>query len=335
MRKKPSILSLIAGALLLVLLVPLGDAAGAAGTAGTVKVAAEGASAPASASKDGKAATARSSQTAQPAKTGKLPEPPKRRLTDGQRDFCHVVRECGLPEPGGYCPPPKELGRPAFEFDSTRCLEARLLNARGVTPTHPIVGYKLYRFLGMEYRVIYTVEDDLPISEARMAYLLGDLPLAARLVSHFRKESYTAQYLDPERKAFKGTKGKRLKGEARLISGTTAEKRLFYFGYGVAEVAWWKLKGPALMDFSYAMPPKGKTLKYRMKILVFPGSGVINTIMNMGMFRKVVLGKIKEVLEDITDSARQLAAGGGAELLESKDWSEEEKRKIEAFLKLP
>jgi hypothetical protein len=49
----------------------------------------------------------------------------------------------------------------------------------------------------------------------------------------------------------------------------------------------------------------------------------------------VVLGKIREVLEDITDSARQLAAGGGAELLNSKNWSAEEKRKIAEFLKLP
>lgn len=318
MRKYPSIPSLAAGILLLALCVPPSEASGGPQDGRTGAGAASG---------DGKPAT--------PAGSGKSPEPPRRRITDGQRDFCHVVRECGLPEPGGYCPPPAELGKPGFEFDSTRCLEARLLNSRGVTPTHPIVGYKLYRFLGMEYRVIYTVEDELPISEARLAYLLGDLPLAARLVSHFRKEPYTAQYLDPERKSFKGTKGKRLTGEARLISGTTAEKRLFYFGYGAAEVAWWRLKGPALMDFSYAPSPKGRTLAYRMKILVFPGSGVINTIMNMGMFRKVVLGKIREVLKDITESARQLAAGGGAELLNSKDWSAEEKRKIEEFLKLP
>jgi hypothetical protein len=259
---------------------------------------------------------------------------PARKISEGQKDFCNLIRHCGLPEPSGYCPPPAELEKPAFAYDSARCLEARQLNGRGVTPTHPIVGYKLYRFLGMEYRVIYTVEDALPISEARLAYLLADLPLAARLVSHFRKEAYTAEYLDAERKAFKGTKGKRLKGEARLISGDTMEKRLFYFGFGVAEVAFWKLKGPALMDFSYAATRPGE-LKYKMKLLVFPGNGVINSIMNLGMFRKVVLGKIKEVLVDITESAKQLAAGGGAELLRSKDWSADEKRKIGEFLKLP
>lgn len=260
----------------------------------------------------------------------------KKKVTAGQQDFCNLIRACGVPEPGSYCPPAAELPKPAFAYDSARCLEARLLNGRGVTPTHPVVGYRLYRFLGMEYRVIYEIKDRLPISEARLAYLLGDLPLSARLISHFRKEPYTAEYLDRERKSFKGTKGKRLRGEARLISGGTGEKRLFYFGYGMAEVAFWKLKGPALMDFTYGADPDGKKgLDYRMKLLVFPGNGVINSIMNLGMFRNVVLDKIKEVLEDITDSARKLAAGGGAELLKRSDWTAEEKRKIEEFLKLP
>lgn len=269
-----------------------------------------------------------------PAKPAPAKPASARKINEGQKDFCNLIRHCGLPEPSGYCPPPPQLEKPEFVFDSARCLEARLLNGRGVTPTHPIVGFKLYRFLGMEYRIIYNVEDALPISEARLAYLLADLPLAARLVSHFRKEAYTAEYLDAERKAFKGTKGKRLRGEARLISGDTGEKRLFYFGYGMAEVAFWKLKGPALMDFTYGATGPG-ALKYKMKLLVFPGNGVINSIMNMGMFRKVVLGKIKEVLVDITESAKQLAAGGGSELLRSKDWSADEKRKIEEFLKLP
>jgi hypothetical protein len=272
----------------------------------------------------------------QPASKPAPADPVRKKITPGQQDFCNLIRGCGLPEPGGSCPSPAELVKPGFAYDSARCLEARLLNGRGVTPVHPVVGYKLYRFLGMEYRVIYEIRDKLPISEARLAYLLGDLPLAARLVSHFRKEPYTAEYLDPERKSFQGTKGKRLRGEARLISGDTREKRLFYFGYGVAEVAFWKLKGPALMDFTYAaQADKGKGVDYRMKLLVFPGNGVINKIMNLGMFRKVVLGKIKEVLEDITDSARQLAAGGGAELLKRSDWNPEEKKKIEEFLKLP
>lgn len=261
---------------------------------------------------------------------------PKPKIKEAQRDFCNFVRGCGLPEPKGYCPDPSLLEKPDFEYDSIRCQEGRTLNARGVGPGHPLYGWNLYRFLGMEYRILYTVEDELPISEERMAYLLGDLPLSARLVSHFMKEPYTAEYLDAQRTHFKGTKGKHLRGDATLISGSSAEKRLFYFGYGIATVAWWTLRGPALMEFSYAPAPgKPKVLRYRMRLLVFPGNGVINGIMNLGLFRKVVLGKVKGVLLDITGTARKLSAGGAAEILKSKDWTPDEKRKIAEILKLP
>lgn len=262
--------------------------------------------------------------------------PAKPRINDAQKDFCNLLWNCSLPVPAGYCPDPSLVEKPKFTFDSTRCQEARTLNARGLTPAHPLLGFKLYRFLGMEFRVVYTVEDAIPISEARLAYLLADLPLAAKLVSHFQKEPYEAQYLDAERTHFQGTKGKHLKGDAALISGSSQEKHLFYFGYGIATVAWWTLRGPAYMDFSYSTDPaKDKLLRYRMKILVFPGNGFINGIMNLGLFKKVVLGKIREVLDDITQSAQKLAATGQDKILESKDWTADEKKKISEFLKLP
>ncbi len=226
--------------------------------------------------------------------------------------------------------------KPNFTYDSTRCLEARILNARGVGPGHPTFGFRLYRFLGMEYRVIYNVEDSLPISDARMAYLLGDLPLAAHLIRNFQKEPYTAEYVDEEHRHFQGTKGKNLRGDASLISGSTQERRLFYFGYGIADVAFWTLRGPALMDFTYIpSTTKPNLLKYKMKLLVFPGNGLVNGIMNLGVFRKVVLSKIKEVLDDITQTAQKLAVAGSKNILASPDWTTEEKKKIEEFLKLP
>lgn len=258
------------------------------------------------------------------------------RISDAQRDYCNLVWNCKLPIPEGFCPDRNLVEKPKFAYDEARCLEARTLNARGIGPGHPLLGFRLYRFLGMEYRVIYNVEDDLPISEARFAYLLADLPLSARLVSYFQNQPYTAVYLDNERKHFEGTKGTRLKGDATLISGSAEERRLFYFGYGVATVAWWTLKGPSLMDFVYAPAPnKPNTLHYKMKLLVFPGNGVINSIMNLGLFRKVVLSKIKEVMGDITQTAQKISVTGSKEILASKHWTPEEKKKIVAFLKLP
>ena len=57
--------------------------------------------------------------------------------------------------------------------------------------------------------------------------------------------------------------------------------------------------------------------------------------MNLGLFKKVVLGKVKEVLQDITGTATKLAAGGDKDILASKDWTPDEKKKIADFLRLP
>jgi len=260
----------------------------------------------------------------------------KQKLSAGQTDFCRIIHGCKLENPGGFCPSAKEVGPASFTFDSTRCLEARTLQSRGVGPSHPIVGYPLYRFLGMEYRVIYEVTDTISVSRERLEYLLSDLPLSAKLVSHYQNQAYTAQYTDAAHPHFSGTKGGHLKGEARLISGGYSEKRLFYFGSGTAEVAFWKLRGPALMDFSYwPVPGKSHTVGYKMKILVFPGNGVINKIMNMGLFRKIVLGKVRDVLDDISETANKLNAAGGADIQRSSAWSAEEKKKVHDFFKLP
>lgn len=256
------------------------------------------------------------------------------RISDGQRDFCHMVIRCGLTLPKGYCPDSASLGSPKFTYDSARCLEGRQLQARGVGPDHPRVGYRLYRFLGMEYRVIYTVEDQIPISAGRLAYLLQDLPLAAKLITHYRKQPYVAQYSDLQHKSFTGTKGKHLRGEATLISGDVEEKHLFYFGTGVAEVAWWVLKGPALMDFRYESKD-AKSVHYTMKVLVFPGNGFINKIMNLGLFRKIVLSKVREVLEDITETAKAMAKTNGQDVLKASDFTPDEKARVQAFLKIP
>ncbi len=258
-------------------------------------------------------------------------------LSPGQVDFCRIIYGCKLAYPGrGFCPDAKTLGPSPFVFDNTRCEEAHLLQSRGVGPANPQFGYPLYRFLGMEYRVIYEITDTIQVSRERLEYLLEDLPLSAKLVSHYQGQPYTAQYVDAARTYFQGTKGKHLRGEARLISGSYSEKHLFYFGSGTADVAFWSLKGPALMDFVYwPVPGKPHTVGYKMKILVFPGNSVINKIMNLGVFRKIVFNKIREVLNDITETAHKLNASGGADIQSSPAWTPAEKKKVADFFKLP
>jgi hypothetical protein len=266
-------------------------------------------------------------------------KPKTMEITPALRDYCKLLYACGLKVPSGACPAPRELGTPApFGPTSERCVEAKELEARGLRADHPEYGFRLYRFLGFEYRVVYAIPDTLPISRARFEYLLGDIPLAARLVAHYRNTPYEAQYTNLQRTHFKGSKGPRLRGEARLISGGFPEGRLIYIGSGVAEVAFWTLVGPAMMDFRYHAVPAtakvGERVAYDLKVVVFPGNGVINSIMNMGLFRNVVTGKVQDVLTDITETAKLLQADQGKQVLQNSKWSSAEKKKVEALLKL-
>jgi hypothetical protein len=107
-------------------------------------------------------------------------------------------------------------------------------------------------------------------------------------------------------------------------------------GSGVAEWGFWTLVGPAMMDFQYwEVPGREKRIGYKVKILVFPGNGVINSVMNLGVFRGLVKSKITGVLGDISETAQKMEKSGGRELRQSSDWSPEEKKKIETLLLLP
>jgi hypothetical protein len=257
-------------------------------------------------------------------------------MTPALQDYCRLLYGCNLKVPEGYCPSTAVLGPAPIVYDNERCSEAREFSRRGVGPDHPVWGFKLYRFLGYEYRVTYEISDTLPISRERLEYLVGDVPLAAKLVSYYQKNPYTAEYVDFGRTHFKGTNGKHLRGEAKVITGSYMEKHLYYMGSGVAEWGFWTLVGPAMMDFEYwEVPGREKKIGYKVKILVFPGNGVINSIMNLGVFRGLVKSKINGVLTDISETAQKMEKSGGKELKQSSAWSGDEKKKIETLLSLP
>jgi hypothetical protein len=125
-------------------------------------------------------------------------------MTPGLQDYCRLLYGCNLKIPEGACPIPAVLGPAPYPFDAERCSEAREFSRRGVGPDHPAWGYRLYRFLGYEYRVTYEIFDTLPISRDRLEYLVADVPLAAKLVTYYQKQPYTAEYLDLARTHFKG-----------------------------------------------------------------------------------------------------------------------------------
>ncbi|MFC1586486.1 hypothetical protein ACFL5V_13140, partial [Fibrobacterota bacterium] len=150
----------------------------------------------------------------------------------------------------------------------------------------------------------------------------------------FQKTKYSAEYLDGERKKYwRGNNGRNLSGEAMLIAGSIGEKKLVYFGFGIVKILKWKLKGQVLFDYKYKVED-GKSIAYDLKVVVFPGGAVVNAIMNMGLFKKVVKNKIIEVFTDITESADELNKLNYDHLLKKADWTEEEKSKLLVLLAL-
>jgi len=247
-------------------------------------------------------------------------------------ELCGLLARCGLAVETGFCTPALSAGVSGVTYDEARCAEARDLRARGVAPTDP-VGARLYRLLGRRYRASYTVTDRVALGEARLSFLMNDLPLAARLLTHFQKRRYEVRYLDDTRTRFWGRKEDALTGEAQLVAGSVPERRLVYFGRGSSKVAFWHLGGNGFLQFDFQ--PASGGIAYQLKLIASPDNGLINAIMNTGLFKRVVYGHMREVLDDITQAAAKLAKDGGAAIQRSTDWSVEEKAKIAAFLRLP
>jgi len=246
-------------------------------------------------------------------------------------EYCSLLRKCGLSAPSA-CTEPLTRGVPGVDYDAERCDPARELTQRGVDPTDP-ASFRLFRFLGERYQVVYRMEGSLAISVARLDFLLDDLPLAAALLTRFQKTRYEAEYLDgPARRRFKARRGDNLDGEATRVAGDPMGRDLVYFGRGTSRVGPWKMRGLGLVQVRYASDPAGKGLRYDVRVVAAPVNAVVNLMMKTGIFRRIVLGHIREVLDDVAEAGAKIEKQG---LGEGGPWSAEQKEKIAALLRLP
>lgn len=250
-----------------------------------------------------------------------------------RREFCSIVARCGMTAPESACPEPLTRGVPGVEYDEARCAEPRRLYARGVRPQGDL-GFRLYRFLGRRYRVVYPIEGRLEMSAARMEVLLGDLPLAARLLSHLQNVPYEAQYLDPDRLRFRGRRGAGLSGEAEIVAGGGRERSLVYFGHGRSQVGPWKMRGLGLALVDYWPAADGRGLEYRMHVVATPTNSFYNFLMNRGVFKSVLVRKAREILTDIAEASRKLDQQR-ATVTAAPQWTAPEREKIQALLNVP
>jgi hypothetical protein len=262
------------------------------------------------------------------------PAAPKPKPDPLRPRYCGILKGCGLTAPDGWCPPEQSKGVDGVKYDEERCAEARELTAYGVR-NDDLAGYRLFAFLGHRYRVLYEVEGEVPLSAARLGYLMGDLPLAARLLTRFQTTKYSAEYVDPQRRRFRGSKGSKLSGEADLIAGGPDARTSWYFGEGTSKVGPWKLRGRSLMRFEFTPAgADGRRVSYRVRIVSTPTNAVLNAVMNLGLFKSIVNGEIREMVEDVTQASGRLEAAGGAVQTDAQ-WSPEDREKLAALLRLP
>jgi len=243
---------------------------------------------------------------------------------------CGLLRACGLPVPGACGAAPASA-----KYDEERCAPARELSARGVSAEDPL-GARTYSLLGQKYQIVYAVEDRLSISLERISYLLNDLPLAAKLLTHYRTVEYKAEYLDPARRRFRASRGSRLKGEGELLSGSIEERTTFHFGNGSTTFGPWTFRGQGLMRLQFwRHETDSGAIGFRVKVVAAPQNLAANLIMNRGAFKGVVYRTIRAVLADVSEAAAKLAREGTAALVAGGGWSADERVKLEGLLKLP
>jgi hypothetical protein len=258
------------------------------------------------------------------------PSPVPTPSAEARLEFCSLLRKCALAAPDA-CTDALSRGAPGVDYDDERCGPARELSQRGVDPTQPS-SFRVYRFLGERYQVVYRLDGDVPLSEPRLTYLLEDLPLAAALLSHFQKTPYEVTYLDPPtHRRIKGRRGDNLEGDATLLAGSPGARQLVYFGRGTSRIGPWKMRGLGLVQLRYEASGATAT-RYRIEVVAAPLNAVVNLMMKTGIFRRILLGQIREILNDIGEASAKLEKQGVAE---GAPFSAQQRDSIAVLLRLP
>lgn len=210
-----------------------------------------------------------------------------------------------------------------IKYDAEFCapyyeLENRGLKADMKTPYAP----EIFARLGRKYRAIYENVGELSTNGHEISFLFDNMPFTAQLINAYQNSGYVLEYTHPNRRYFNGSNGRSLSGEfywaLQDSAGTKLCFRNVFFGYGHAQVLRWALHGTAIAYLDMDPIPGGR-LKYKLTAIVFPGNSVLNSIMQMGVFRDVVNSKIDNIVKDIKQSSGRYFAGDKEPMLTNTD----------------
>lgn len=214
------------------------------------------------------------------------------------------------------------------KYDEAYCAPFHEVVARGLstdmkTPYAP----EIFARLGRQYRAVYENMGTLPLDENVISYLFDNMPFTAQLINAYLESGYVLEYTHPNRRYFDGSNGRSLSGEFYWALQDSAGHKLglrnLFFGYGHAKVLKWALHGTAIAYLDMD-PIPNKKLKYKLTAIVFPANTVLNSIMQMDLFKKVVNAKIDHIVDDIKKSSGQYFSGDKEPMLKSTNLKSQE-----------
>lgn len=214
------------------------------------------------------------------------------------------------------------------KYDENFCAPYHEVVARGLstdmkTPYTP----EIFARLGRQYRAIYENVGSFPSDGNIISYLFDNMPFTAQLMNAYLETNYVLEYTHPSRRYFNGSNGRSLSGEFYWALQDSAGQKLglrnLFFGYGHAKVLKWSLHGTAIAYLDMD-PIPGNTIRYKLTAIVFPGNSVLNSIMQMNIFKKVVNEKIDHIVNDVKKSSGQYFSGNKEPMLKSANLKSQE-----------
>ena len=231
---------------------------------------------------------------------------------DDVRSFCIGMDKC-LGIRYEACTESDMKPWPKIDYNAEYCRPYKDIVNRGFsTNVHTHLMPEIFARLGRQYRVIYESEGTLPLEVNEITFLFDNMPFTADLINAYLESEYTLEYNSANRRFFSGNNGHGLSGDfywaLQDSAGTKSMLRNMFFGYGYAQILRWSLKGTAVafLDMDLVAP---RTLKYKLTAYVFPGNSVLNSIMQMRVFKSVVNSKIDDVVNDIKKAASMYYGG--------------------------
>lgn len=239
---------------------------------------------------------------------------------DDYRSLCSGVKIC-LDMDYPTCKAEDQVPWPKVKYDAEFCAPYIEITKRGfkADPGVPM-SIEVYARLGRQYRVIYENKGTLPLGADVISYLFDNMPFTADLINAYLDSHYELRYTSPNRRFFSGSNGRSLSGDfywaLQDSAGYKLGMRNLFFGYGHAKILKWSLHGTAVAYLDMDEVNRNE-LKYKLTAIVFPANTVLNSIMQMKVFKSVVDEKIDHIVNDIKKASKSYFSGNKEPMLNS------------------